>query len=329
MSGAPRQPELAALPIPLEAVAASPADPPLLVIIVPAYNEAETIAQTIESLRAFASRVSNVRIRIFVVNDGSIDETAKRATAAGVDRLVTHKVNRGLGAAVRSGLHAARVAGADIAVKFDADGQHEATDIAALIEPVLRDEADIVYGDRFGRIEYKMPFVRRLGNTVFTGLMAWLTKWPLRDSQPGIFAVQRTYLERFYIPGDYNYTQQILLDAYHLGLRFDHVPVAFRPRTKGTSFVSLKYPFKVIPQLVMVLVGIRPMRIFGPIGALFLIIAVALFGVEFVEWLQGHAPKPVVHVNALLGCLTLGLHTLFFGLIADLIVRFHRRGDRS
>jgi glycosyltransferase involved in cell wall biosynthesis len=323
MSEAPYLPESGPLPA-FEPAATAVAELPLVAIIVPAYNEEATIAQTVQTLRDFAARAASIRVRILVVNDGSRDETAKRALAAGVDRLVTHKVNRGLGAAVRSGLHAARIAGADIAVKFDADAQHDPEDIAKLIEPVLRDEADIVYGDRFGRIEYKMPVVRRIGNIVFTRLMAWLTKWPLRDSQPGIFAVHRTYLERFYIPGDYNYTQQILLDAYHLGLRFQHVPVAFRQRTSGRSFVSLKYPFKVIPQLVMVLVGVRPMRIFAPIGLFFLSVAVVLFGTEFLEWLRHEAPKPVVHVNALLGCLTLGLHTLFFGLIADLIVRLNR-----
>ena len=305
--------------------AAHAAELPLVVVIVPAYNEEQTIGQTVGALKQVAAKLPHVRLRVFVVNDGSRDETAKRTLEAGADRLVTHKVNRGLGAAVRSGLHAARVAGADIAVKFDADCQHDPEDIIKLIEPVLRDEADIVYGNRFDRIEYRMPLVRRVGNMAFTGLMAWLTGWPLRDSQPGIFAVQRTYLERFYLPGDYNYTQQILLDAYHLGLRFQHVPVAFRQRTSGASFVSLRYPFKVLPQLFMVLVGIRPMRVFGPIGALFLAIAACLFCVEFAEWVHGSAPKPVVHVNALLGCLTLGLQTLFFGILADLIVRFNRK----
>jgi glycosyltransferase involved in cell wall biosynthesis len=325
MSEAPRLPESGPLPVTLEAAARPPAELPLVVVIVPAYNEETTIARTVETLKQLAASLPQVRLRTFVINDGSRDRTAKNAEEAGVDRLVTHKVNRGLGAAVRSGLHAARVAGADIAVKFDADCQHDPEDIARLIEPVLADEADVVYGNRFGRIEYRMPFVRRMGNMVFTRLMAWLTGWPLRDSQPGIFAVHRTYLERFYIPGDYNYTQQILLDAYHLGLRFQHVPVAFKQRTSGASFVSFKYPFKVLPQLVMVLVGVRPMRVFGPIGLLFLAISGALFCSELLEWIHGNAPKPVVHVNALLGCLTLGLHTLFFGLIADLIVRFNRK----
>src|SRR5690606_15584467 len=107
------------------------------------------------------------------------------------------------------------------------------------------------------RITYKMPFVRRVGNWVFTRLMAWLTGWPLKDSQPGIFAVDRSYLECFYMPGDYNYTQQILLDAYHKGLRFQHADVTFRSRVSGKSFVSFRYPFKVLPQILMVLVGVK------------------------------------------------------------------------
>lgn len=298
---------------------------PLVVLIVPAYNEEESIARTVEALNGLKRKLTTVRIQVFVVNDGSKDETVQRARAAGADRVVTHKVNRGLGAAVRSGLHAARAAGADIAVKFDADCQHDPDDIARMIEPLLKDECDLVYGDRFSGIQYRMPFVRRIGNIVFTRLMAWLTGWPLRDSQPGIFAVQRTYLERFYLPGDYNYTQQILLDAYHLGMRFQHVPVIFRKRTTGKSFVSLKYPFKVLPQLVMVLVGIRPMRVFGPIGLFFLSVATLVFAWEVTEWLRGLSSKPVVHVNALLGCMTLGLHTLFFGLVAELVVRFNRK----
>jgi glycosyltransferase involved in cell wall biosynthesis len=299
---------------------------PLLVILVPAYNEEHTIARTVEGLKELAASLPNLRVRTFVVNDGSRDLTAARAKEAGVDRVVNHNRNRGLGAAVRTGLNAARAAGADLAVKIDADGQHDPQDVVRLIEPVLSDEADVVYGDRFTRIEYRMPFVRRIGNLVFSRMMAWLTGWPIRDSQPGIFAVHRTYLERFYLPGDYNYTQQILLDAYHMGLRFQHVPVTFRKRTAGASFVSLKYPFKALPQLVLVLVGIRPMKVFGPIGMFFMAIAATIFVVEFSEWLHGGAIKPVVHVNALLGCLTLGLDTLFFGLIADLIVRLNRRG---
>ena len=151
----------------------------------------------------------------------------------------------------------------DIAVKFDADLQHNPNDIPAMIEPILNDRADIVYGNRFHKISYKMPFVRKIGNKIFTGLMRWLTGWPLHDSQPGILAVNLSYLEVFNLPGDYNYTQQILLDAYLKGLRFEHVSVQFQKRETGKSFISMKYPFKVFPQILMVIIGIKPFKNIG------------------------------------------------------------------
>ena len=82
---------------------------------------------------------------------------------------------------------------------------------------------------------------------------------------------------------------------------------------------------KVLPQILMVLIGVKPMRVFGPIGLSFLAVATITLVIEVAAWLAGDSPKPVVHVNALLGCLTLGLHTLFFGALADLIVRLNRR----
>jgi hypothetical protein len=117
-----------------------------------------------------------------------------------------------------------------------------------------------------------------------------------------------------------SYTQQLLLDAYHKGMRFTHVPVAFRERTTGRSFVSLKYPLKALPQIGMVLVGVRPMKLFAPIGLGFMAVAAAVFAVEVGLWLARLSVKPVVHVNLVLGAGLFGLQTIFFGVLAQLIV---------
>ncbi len=302
-----------------------PAESRLLVILVPALNEAESIQKVIATLRAGTASLAGFEVRIYVVDDGSTDDTGRLAREAGADRVLRHQVNLGLGAAVRTGLAAARDDGADIALKFDADLQHDVNDIPKMLAPILEDQAEVVYGNRFKGMEYRMPFVRRVGNFAFTRLMAWLTGWPLYDSQPGILAVSRPYLERFYLPGDYNYTQQILLDAYHKGLRFAHVPVHFRKRTTGRSFISFRYPFKVLPQLLMVLVGVKPLRVFGPIGLLFFLLGVGITATEFGLYLFGDASKPVQHVNIAIGSALFGVQTLFFGLIADLIVKQNRR----
>jgi len=277
----------------------------------------------LESARSLLTR--ELLFFFYVVDDGSEDETRRLASEAGADRVLRHKVNQGLGAAVRSGLSAARADAADIVVKFDADLQHKPEDIFAVVQPILNDYADVVYGNRLEGIEYKMPLVRRCGNIVFTALMRWLTGWPLKDSQPGIFAVDKAYLEIFYLPGNYNYTQQILLDAYHKGMRFAHVPVVFRKRITGKSFISFAYPFKVLPQIIMVLVGVKPMRIFAPVGFLALSVGGVLFAYELALWFMGMSPKPAIHVYAILGFSLFGLQTLFFGMLAELIVQFQRK----
>jgi hypothetical protein len=170
-----------------------------------------------------------------------------------------------------------------------------------------------------------MPLLRRAGNSAFTWLMRRLTRWPLKDSQPGIFAVNRAYLEDFSLPGDYNYTQQILLDAYHRGMRFCHVPVTFRRRMTGRSFVSLKYPLKVLPQIVRVLVCVKPLHVFGLVGLAFLLTGSVLAAFDLAQWVKGLTGKPVVHAVGVVGLLLFGLQTLFFGLLADLIVQRGRR----
>jgi len=271
-----------------------------------------------------AAAERGLELQIYVVDDGSGDGTRHAAEIAGADRVLRHRTNRGLGAAVRTGLVAARNDGAAIAVKFDADLQHDPQDILALIRPILDDEAEVVYGDRTRGIRYRMPWLRRSGNVCFTALMRWLTGWPLRDSQPGILALASVYLDQFFLPGDYNYTQQILLDAYHKGMRFEHVPVTFKRRRTGRSFITLRYPFNVLGQMVLVLVGVRPMKVFAPIGLACIGMAAAVFLWQFAGWLFGDAVKPVRNVNFVLGSGLFGLQTLFFGLLAELIVRRNR-----
>ena len=297
-----------------------------LVVIVPAYNEERSIGNTLLGLLSIKTSLSKegYELIIHVINDGSTDSTEKLAKDREGVKVITHKKNKGLGAAVRTGLESAKNIGADIVVKYDADLQHEPLDILALIKPICDDEADVVYGNRFDKISYSMPFVRKVGNKVFTYLMRWLTGWPLKDSQPGIFAVNEGFIRNFYLPGDYNYTQQILLDACHRGVRFSHVAVSFDKRDTGKSFIGLSYPLKVIPQIVQVIIGVRPLRIFAPIGMLFLSIGVFVFIFQLSSYFLGHTEKPVESVNLVLGSCLFGVQILSFGFLADLVVKMNR-----
>ena len=295
------------------------------IVVIPAYNEGETIKQTLENVWSIKKEVKKqyIELLIFVVDDGSIDGTGTIAKEF-ASQVITHNVNKGLGAAVRNGLKAARKAGASYAIKFDADCQHNPKDILSLLQPLIKDEVDVVYGNRFKNISYKVPFVRRVGNKVFTGLTRWLTGWPVEDSQPGIFAVNKRYLEVLYLPGNYNYTQQVLFNAYNEGLRFAQKPVSFNKRERGASFVSYKYPFKVLPQIVQVLIGIKPLKVFGTLGLFACFLALVVSLINLTQWITGVTDKPIEHSNFVIGVGLFGLQTLFFGLLADMIVQLQR-----
>ena len=294
-----------------------------MLVIIPALNEEASIGKVVSGVRACAPRLADagLDLRICVVDDGSSDDTAAAARRAGADHVLAHKQNLGCGAAVRSGLIHGRDQGFGITVKLDADGQHDPADIPELIRPILDDRADVVYGNRFPRITYRMPLVRRVGNTLFRALMRRLTHWDVKDSQPGMFAVNHAYLKVCFIPGDYNYTQQVLLDAYLKGMRFEQVSIAFDRRESGESFVSLRYPFKVLPQLLMLMVLVRPLRVFLPVAGLFLAAAAAISLVQLGLWLAGYTARPVENTNLVLGLAMFGLNTGFFGLLAELVVR--------
>ena len=294
-----------------------------VLVIIPALNEEASIGKVVRGIRACTRRLldTGLDVRICVIDDGSADDTAAAARRAGADDVLAHKRNLGCGAAVRSGLLHGRKHGFDITVKLDADGQHDPADIPELIRPILDDRADVVYGNRFPRMTYRMPVVRRIGNTLFRALMRRLTHWDVKDSQPGMFAVNGAYLQVCFIPGDYNYTQQVLLDAYLKGMRFEQVPIAFGRRRTGESFISLRYPFKVLPQILMLMVMVRPLRVFLPVAALFLTAAAGIFVVQLALWFAGYTARPVENTNLVLGLAMFALNTGFFGLLAELVVR--------
>lgn len=293
--------------------------------VIPAFNEAATIGGVIGECKSCACglREHGIDLDVCVVDDGSTDGTADVARGADVEQVIDHGRNRGLGAAVRSGLEYGRARGYDIVVKLDADGQHDPDDIRGLLGPIIEDEADVVYGNRFPRMGYRMPVVRRLGNAFFRSVMRWLTGWDIVDSQPGIIALGKRYLGVCSIVGDYNYTQQILLDACHKGMRYGQVPVTFRARTGGRSFVSMKYPFAVAAHLLLAIVIARPLRVFMPLSLAFLGIGGAVAGTELAAWAYGANDRPVEHVNLVLGLAILGVNTSCFGVLAELVIR-HR-----
>ena len=211
-----------------------------LVVVIPAYNEAANLPGIIANVRA-AAPASH---RVVVVDDGSTDGSGDVARGLGVI-VVRHERNRGLGAALRTGLTKARELDARAAVYLDADGEYDASEMAPLVAPIDAGEADYVLGSRFrGRVEGMTP-VRRAGNQVFSALLSLACGRWLSDGQTGFRAFSRRALDVAEIIHDYNYAQVLTLNLLRKGMRLREAPVSYRRRQNGSSFVSPAYLWRV------------------------------------------------------------------------------------
>ena len=219
-----------------------------LAVVVPAMNEEATIGELLD--RIGRVEVPGCELSAVVVDDGSADRTGEIALGRGAT-VVRHERNRGLGAAVRTGLRSAVEEGADLVAYLDADLEYYPEDIPGLVGPVLEGRADYVLGSRFrGESGTRgMRAYRWIGNHAFTLLLVLLTRRRITDGQTGMRAFSRDAAANAEIIHDYNYAQVLTLDLVRKGYRLLEVPIRYRLREHGASFISWRYPAKVLPAI--------------------------------------------------------------------------------
>lgn len=210
----------------------------------PAYNEEASVGEVV---RRIPRRVRGRPVEALVIDDGSTDATAERARQAGAEVLSLGE-NRGLGAAVRTGLIRSLASDPAAVVFCDADSEYAPEEMERLAGPILDGRADYVVGSRFmGEIE-RMLVRRRLGNLVLTRLLAFAARVRITDGQSGYRAFSPAAAADAEVIHDYNYAQVITLDLIAKGYRFLEVPVSYRFRTAGDSFIEpVRYLRRVAP----------------------------------------------------------------------------------
>ena len=226
---------------------AVPADrdaPAPVVLFLPAHDEAATVGDVVARVPRV---VRGHPVLCVVVDDGSADATAAVAAAAGA-RLVRHGTNRGLGAAVRTGLAEAVRCGAVATAFCDADGEYAPEELERLVGPILDGAADYVVGSRFAGDVARMRPHRRLGNLVLTTALRVVARTPLTDGQSGYRALSARAAAAAEVVHDYNYAQVLTLDLLGKGFRYAEVPISYAFRRHGRSFVRLgRYLRRVVP----------------------------------------------------------------------------------
>ena len=290
-----------------------------LVIQIPCLNEGDSLASTIARLPRSIDGVDT--IELLIIDDGSSDDTVAVARSCGVDHIISHRRNRGLAQAFRTGVAAALDAGADIIVNTDADGQYEGQDIVALVQPIIAHDADIVIGDRgvannehFGPVKRRL---QRLGSYV----VRRLSRTDVTDAVSGFRAFSRSAAQQLNITTDFSYTTDMLIQAGRKRLAITSVPV----RTNATERPSRL--FTSIPRFI-INTGItiaraytthNPLRVFFFGGALIALVGLTPMIRFLYFFLIGQGDG---HIQSLViggALLILGTLIAILGILADLV----------
>ena len=273
-------------------------------VVIPAFNEARGIAETVAGLKpqGFAE--------IVVVDDGSTDDTATRAEAAGA-RVVRHPYNKGNGAAVKTGIREAKT---PVILLMDADTQHDPAEATKLIGPV--GTYDLVIG---ARSLADQSTIRATGNAIFRALASWLTGRPIPDLTSGYRAAKRQALLDILhlLPNEFSYPTTSCLALMKSGRSVLFVPIQARARVGTSKIRPLRDGFRFILIIFKIVTLYAPLRVFAPISAMAL-----LAGVGYGIWNVLHFDK-IPMGSALL--IQLGVVVFLFGLISEQIASMQDR----
>lgn len=296
-----------------------------LCIVIPALNEAATIAQVINGIPKQIPGINEQEI--IVVDDGSTDETATLARALGA-QVVSHGQTRGVGAAFRTGIQEALRRQADMIVHIDGDGQFDPTDIPQLIAPIQNGAADIVTCTRFSDPKRypKMPLLKKIGNKIVRSIVNRAVDRHFTDVSCGYRAYSREAALRLTLFSSFTYTHEVILDAVLKGLRIQEIRLEVRgERAVGKSRVAKNifvYGVRWLAIFFRTLRDSSPFQVFGVLasfsGGAGILIGIFLF----IHWLQTGQTFPyrsLVTVSAVF--ILLGTFLMTIALLADMLRR--------
>ena len=234
---------------------------------IPAYNEEKNIAKIIVKLKKIADK-------IIVCNDGSTDLTSEIAENLGAI-VINHTKNRGYGSGIKSILEKSKEIGSELLVTFDGDGQHQVEDIKKIIEPIEKNETDLVIGSRFLSGEQEVPQYRKLGIKLITKITNANLKEKITDSQSGFRAYSKEVISKLKTSDmGMGVSTEILIKASSLNFKIGEVPITIlydgntsthNPVSHGTSvllstikYISIEHPLKFygIPSLIFFVIGL-------------------------------------------------------------------------
>ena len=295
-----------------------------LIIQIPALNEADSIGAVLDSLPKTMHGIDD--IACVVVDDGSTDDTGALAEQHGAV-VLRHDSPRGVGEAFRTGLARSLQLGADIVATIDADGQFDPADIAKLVEPIIKDQADFVSASRFKdpALTPDMPYAKHWGNRVIARWLSRMTGREFFDVSCGMRAYSRPAALRLNPQGGFTYTHEVFLCLAFSGLRIKEIPVSVKGRKHGDSRVAnnlLRYAWRAASIILATYRDYRPLAFFGTMAGVFGLPGLVSLAFLYSHWLLTGAFTPYKYIG-FAGGLLCGAALLIYliGLVAAMLVR--------
>jgi glycosyltransferase involved in cell wall biosynthesis len=299
--------------------------PVQLSIVIPAYNEERGIADILERILAQRPALREAgahNVEVIVVDDGSRDGTSNEVERYPDVRLVRHPTNYGYGAALKTGFGAAR---GEWLAFLDADGTYPPEAFADLYQRAQREQADIVIGSRMLGHDSEMPLVRRVGNTIFAGLLSIVAKRRISDSASGMRVFKAIILEEIYpLPDGLDFTPAMSTRAIHEGLNMIEAPISYKERVGASKLNPFSDGLRFLRSILWTAALYNPLGIFGTIGAVMLALAVIMGIPPTMYYLQHRALQEdmIYRLFAVLILSVAGANVLAFGLTCRSVIGF-------
>ena len=305
-----------------------------LSICIPVLNEEGSIGETLERCLAVGPALQAMGIRdleVIVVDDGSTDRTAERVREYPQVRLIQHPVNRGYGAALKTGFEAAAF---DLIGFLDADATYPPEEFPALCRPISEGRADLVIGSRMLGADSEMPLVRRIGNTFFATLLSLVGRSAVTDSASGMRVFRRETLGVLSpLPDGLNLTPVMSTRAVHERIAVLEVPISYRERVGRSKLSVTRDGLRFLKTIVWTTLTYNPVRILGVIGlagvGLAAIIGVALVAMR-LSGVTELGPVGAFSVFAAVVCAVSGVSIFALGASFNYLVSlFYKRPIRQ